>query len=265
MTTILIKSGGDIATGIAHRLHVSGYRVLITELREPTVIRRTVSFASAVYQGECKIEGITARCVSVGEVTDCLARSIIPVVIDPECKLADILRPAAIIDAILAKVNTGTTLQSAPVVIGIGPGFTAGRDVHAVIETMRGHDLGRVMTIGSATPNTGVPGEIGGYSSERLLRSPCEGLFSSVVAIGAVVSAGDVVAHVAGKPVVAQIGGVVRGLLFDGLAVTSGMKIGDIDPRCRREHCFTISDKARAVGGGALEALLRFSVLPQEY
>lgn len=262
MATVLIKSGGDIATGIAHRLHTSGYRVVITELAQPTVIRRPVSFASAVYQGQCQVEGVTAQRVSK-EQTQNLPRDIIPVIVDPECDCLEWFHPAAIIDAILAKINTGTTMQDAPVTVGVGPGFCAGNDVHAVVETMRGHDLGRVLLNGAAWPNTGVPGEIGGYSLERLLRAPCKGNFTAVVSIGDTVAAGDVVARVADQPVIAQISGVVRGLLFEGLAVEQGMKIGDIDPRCRREHCFTISDKARAVGGGVLEALLRFGVVPE--
>jgi xanthine dehydrogenase accessory factor len=262
MTTILIKSGGDIATGIAHRLHVSGYRVVITELPEPTVIRRMVAFAAAVYEQECQVEGVTAKCVGLAEVEGCLADGVIPVLVDPEGRTLFHLRPDAMVDAILAKCNTGSALVDAPVVIGIGPGFEAGRDVHAVVETMRGHDLGRVITNGFALPNTGQPGEIGGYSLERLLRAPCDGVFATVRVIGDTVAAGEVVARVAGQPVVAQIGGVLRGMLFDGLTVKTGMKIGDIDPRCCKEHCFSISDKARAVGGGVLEALLRHDVLP---
>lgn len=262
MTTILIKSGGDIATGIAHRLHRSGYRVVITELPNPTVIRRTVSFAAAVYQGECQVEGITAKCVSSSQAAS-LPRNIIPVMVDPNCESLALFRPAALVDAILAKVNTGTSREDAPVTVGVGPGFYAGRDVHAVVETMRGHDLGRVILDGPALPNTGTPGDIGGYTVERLLRAPCGGSFLAAVRIGDTVSAGDTVAEVAGQPVTAQIDGVVRGLLVDGLKVDKGMKIGDIDPRCRREHCFTISDKARAVGGGVLEALLYFGVMPR--
>ncbi|KYZ76938.1 hypothetical protein AXX12_01985 [Anaerosporomusa subterranea] len=262
MTTVLIKSGGDIATGIAHRLFVSGYQVVITELPEPTVIRRTVSFAAAVYQQQCQVEGVTAKCVSFSQAAECLSTGVIPVLVDPECRSLAQFQPAAVVDAILAKQNTGTQLADASLVIGIGPGFIAGRDVHCVIETMRGHDLGRVITDGSALANTGVPGEIGGYSLERLLRAPCDGVFTPIREIGNVVAAGEVVAQVSGQPVVAEISGVLRGLLFDRLVVRQGMKIGDIDPRCRREHCFTISDKARAVGGGVLEALLGHKVLP---
>lgn len=253
---VVVKGAGDIATGIAHRLVRSGFPVVTTELAQPTVIRRTVSFAEAVYAGSVVVEEIMALRILSKEVPQVLAEGKIPVVVDPEGGIIQELQPWAVVDAILAKRNTGTKISDAPVVVGVGPGFTAGVDVHAVVESMRGHYLGRVLHTGSAIPNTGVPGDIGGYTAERVLRAPCKGLFQAEKTIGTLVAKGDVVARVNQQPVVANIAGVLRGLLQGGLTVTEGMKIGDIDPRCLPEHCFTISDKARAIGGGVLEALL---------
>lgn len=253
---VIVKGGGDLATGIAHRLHRCGFAVVITEIAEPTVIRRSVAFANAVFTGEMTVEGVTAALASSDEVAACLGAGKLPVVVDPACSIRYQLKPWGLVDAILAKRNCGTTLQDASVVIGVGPGFTAGQDVHKVVETMRGHDLGRVITAGSAEPNTGIPGDIGGYTLERLVKAPCAGQFRAVRSIGDVVGVGEVLAYVADQPVIGEIAGVLRGLLHDGLTVTAGMKIGDIDPRAKVEHCWTISDKARAIGGGVLEALL---------
>ena len=254
---ILIKGAGDLATGTAHRLARCGFPVVMLEVPEPTVIRRTVAFAEAVFSRICVVEGITANLAdSPGEVQGIVDSGKIAVLVDPLGSAVNLLKPIAVIDAILAKRNLGTSITDAPAVIGLGPGFAAGVDVHAVIETQRGHDLGRVFFSGSAAPNTGIPGEIGGYSIERLLRSPGEGLFQGVREIGDLIEAGDLVAKVGDMPVYASISGVLRGLLRSGLSVASGFKVGDIDPRCTREHCFTISDKARSVAGGVLEAVL---------
>lgn len=253
---IVIKGAGDIATGIAHRLYRSGFPVVTTELSQPTVIRRTVAFAEAVYTGNIVVEEVTAVKTSMEGALEVVEEGKIPVVVDPTGAVIKKINPWAVVDAILAKKNTGTEITDAPVVVGVGPGFTAGVDVHMVIETMRGHYLGRVIHAGDAIPNTGLPGEIAGYTKERVLRAPCDGIFQAQQKIGAVVSAGQVVARVNQQPVVAAISGVLRGILHDGLTVETGMKIGDIDPRCQPEHCFTISDKAKAIGGGVLEALL---------
>lgn len=254
---VVIKGGGDLATGVAHRLHRAGMQVVVTELAQPTVIRRAVAVASAVYEGQVEVEGMVARLVaSDDEIRAALALGQVPVVIDPQGEVITRLRPTVVVDAIMAKRNTGTRITDAPIVIGLGPGFTAGVDVHAVIETNRGHNLGRVILSGSAEPNTGIPGPTMGYTIERVLRAPCEGLFKGERRIGDPVEAGEVVASVAGQPVVANISGVLRGLLADGVLVRAGMKVGDVDPRGVREHCFTISDKARAIGGGVLEAIL---------
>ena len=192
------------------------------------------------------------------EAESLLAQEVIPVLADPDCRCRQALRPDAEVDAILAKRNLGTAITDAPVVLALGPGFTAGVDCHGVVETMRGHDLGRLLTRGSAVPNTGVPGDVGGYTTQRIIRVPADGAFEPLAAIGQRVEEGQPVARVAGRTACAQLTGVVRGMLPAGLAVTAGMKAGDIDPRCRAEHCFTVSDKARAIGGGVLEGLLYF-------
>jgi xanthine dehydrogenase accessory factor len=253
---VVVKGGGDIATGIVHRLFRSGFDVVITEIDKPTVIRRTVAFAEAVYAGAACVEGLEAALAKEEDIGQLLASGKIPVLVDPKANLVRLLKPWAVVDAILAKKNMGTAVTDADVVIGIGPGFTAGQDAHAVVETMRGHDLGRVITQGIALPNTGIPGNIGGFTSERLIKAPNEGIFQAKRKIGDTVCQNDVVAYVDNAPVRAAISGVLRGILQNGLTVYKGMKVGDVDPRCRREHCFSISDKARAVGGGVLEALL---------
>ncbi len=255
---VVVKGGGDLATGVAHRLFRAGFAVIITEIARPTVIRRTVAFAAAVYDGQTTVEGVTAVLSKADDALAVVGRGAIPVLIDPRAACVDALRPAAVVDAIMAKANTGTALTDAPVVIGVGPGFTAGVDVRAVIETMRGHDLGRVITTGPAAADTGIPGEIGGYGRERLIQAPAAGVFKTAANIGDVVQTGAVVAYVGDTPVRAGIDGVLRGLLHDGLTVDKGLKVGDIDPRCQVDHCFSISDKARAIGGGVLEALLMF-------
>ncbi|HHW41654.1 MAG TPA: EF2563 family selenium-dependent molybdenum hydroxylase system protein [Syntrophomonadaceae bacterium] len=268
---VLIKGAGDLATGIAHRLHRCGFRVVMTEIEQPTVIRRTVSFAEAVYVGFNTVEGVTAQFVSDAlEAADVLKQGEIPVMTDPDAKIALQLKPGVVVDAIMAKKNTGTRISDAPLVIGLGPGFTAGIDVHAVIETKRGHNLGRVILEGCAEPNTGVPGDIDGYTSERLIKAPADGIFIPRFDIGSLVKAGEVVGFVDDHPVEAAITGVLRGLIRGGIRVTRGQKIGDIDPRSRVEYCFTISDKARAVAGGVLEAILLlgrsrlFDLLPSQ-
>ncbi|MEG6522310.1 selenium-dependent molybdenum cofactor biosynthesis protein YqeB [Desulfotomaculum sp. 1211_IL3151] len=253
---IVVKGAGDIATGIAYRLCRCGFRVVTTELSQPTVIRRTVAFAEAIYTGKMVVEEVTAVKAVGEEALSVVASGKIPVVVDPAGAVIKDIKPWAVVDAILAKRNTGTQIFDAPVVVGVGPGLRAGVDVHAVVESARGHYLGRVIHTGQAIPDTGFPGEVGGHTKERILRAPCSGVFRAESEIGAVIKAGEVVAMVNQQPVAATISGVLRGLLHDGLTVEHGMKIGDIDPRCQPDHCFTISDKARAIGGGVLEALL---------
>ena len=257
---VLIRGAGDIATGIALRLYRSGLRVVMTDLPRPTAIRRTVCFSQAIVLGETTVEGVRAvRADTASQALERLAEGAVPVLPDPALTCLTLLRPDALVDAILAKKNLGTHITDAPVVVGVGPGFTAGTDCHAVVETMRGHTLGRVIYDGAALPNTNIPGLIGGYAGERVLRAPADGVFHQILNIGDEVKAGDIAGEVDGQPMRCTIGGVLRGLLADGTPVHKGMKSGDVDPRCRPEYCTTASDKALAVGGGVLEAILHFS------
>lgn len=257
---VVIRGAGDIASGIALRLYRAGVRLVLTELPNPTAVRRTVCFSEAVRLGEVQVEGIVARLAHTPEEALALANQrVIPVLADPDGACIPLLKPDAVVDGILAKENLGTNKSMAPVVIAVGPGFTAGIDCHAAVETMRGHTLGRVMYKGSTMPNTGVPGNIGGYTVERVLRAPASGIFQSCIKIGAQVKVGDVAATINGQPMLCTIDGCLRGLLQDGIEVYEGMKCGDIDPRCKPEHCLSVSDKALAVGGGVLEALLHLT------
>ncbi len=262
---VLIKGAGDLATGIGARLFNAGYEIWMTELAVPTAVRRTVSFSRAVYEKEACIEGICAvRVDSIEAGEKVAAEGKIPILIDPDGKSVGELKPKVLVDAIIAKVNTGTEINDAGLVIGVGPGFSAGMDCHIVIETKRGHDLGRVITEGSAIPNTGVPGNIGGYTVERIIRATANGKFYPIAKIGDYVEAGDHIADCDDVPVYAKISGRVRGMLQEGVTVKEGMKAGDIDARCERAYCFTISDKARAIGGGVLEAVCRYEHLNRE-
>lgn len=254
---VVIRGAGDLATGCAVRLARSGFGLVLTELPSPTVVRRTVAFAEAVHAGEAVVEGVRARRArDANEARAIVAAGHVAVLVDPAGHVAAELGPAVVVDARMAKRNLGTSLADAEIVVGLGPGFRAGRDVHAVIETNRGHMLGAVILDGEAEPNTGVPGEIAGHDVERLLRAAGPGTLRSHRAIGDRVEAGAVVADVDGQPVRAQIAGILRGLIRDGTVVRQRQKVGDVDPRARREHCFTVSDKARAVAGGVLEAIL---------
>ncbi|OGK80386.1 MAG: hypothetical protein A2X52_20465 [Candidatus Rokubacteria bacterium GWC2_70_16] len=254
---VLVKGAGDLATGCAVRLARCGFAVVMTELGAPTAVRRTVAFSEAVHEGTVSVEGIRARLAQSPAAARRIARSgDVAVLVDPEDRARARLAPVAVVDARMAKRNLGTERGEAAAVIGLGPGFTAGLDVDAVIETNRGHALGSVILDGQAEPNTGVPGEIGGYATERLLRAPAAGRLRALRTIGDSVEAGAEVGDVEGQPVTAPIAGVLRGLIRDGSQVRAGQKIGDVDPRARPEHCFTVSDKARSVAGGVLEAIL---------
>jgi xanthine dehydrogenase accessory factor len=251
----LVKGAGDLATGVALRLFRSGFAVVMTELPRPTVVRRTVAFADAVYRGLTAVEGVeAARAEDLAQVRRLLAQGLVPVVVDPSAAVRRELRPLLLVDAVMAKRNLGTGIGDAPAVVALGPGFVAGRDVHAVVETSRGHCLGRVIWSGSAAPDTGVPGEIGGFTKERLLRAPAAGVFRGAREIGDEIVAGDLIGRVGDVSVRAQIDGVLRGLLYPGLEVATGFKLGDVDPRACREHCFEVSDKALAIAGGVVEA-----------
>ena len=256
---IIVRGAGEMATGTAYRLHRSGFfRLLMTEIEQPLTVRRTVSFSEAVYAGAWTVEGVQSiRIAEPGETYDVWERRMVPVIVDPGIRSKDDLRPDVIVDAILAKRNLGTTLDCAPLVIGLGPGFHAGRDVHYVVETDRGHNLGRVISDGTAAADTGIPGNIQGETIRRVLRAPKEGVFESGISIGTTVDAGQIVGNVAGEPVRAEMKGVLRGLIRPGTFVQKGLKIGDVDPRGEIAHCTTISEKARAIGGAVLEAILR--------
>jgi xanthine dehydrogenase accessory factor len=262
---VAVKGAGDLASGVIHRLIRAGFAVMAAELPEPTVVRRTVAFAEATALGRVTVEDVTAcLATSPSEIAVALAQGQVPIVIDPGGAMLRQMQPVVLVEATVSKRNSGVSQADAPVVIALGPGYEAGKDVHAVIETQRGHNLGRVYLHGSAAANSGVPGAIGGYTVERLLRAPCAGIIQGVRQIGDSVARGESVAVIktsAGGdeqtvPVIAAIDGVMRGLVRDGLHVTPGMKVGDIDPRAVRAHCFTISDKSRAIAGGVLEAML---------
>lgn len=255
----IIRGAGDIASAIALRLHKCGVTVIMTEVERPLTVRRTVAFSEAIHSGKTQVEGVVG--VRAESVDDALRRAlegVVPVLVDPKCSCIW-LEPDVLVDAILAKRNVGTTIGMAPIVIGVGPGFTAGDDCHAVVETMRGHTLGRVYYDGSALPNTAVPGLIGGFAGERVLRAPSDGTFREVASIRDHVEAGQAVAYVDDVPVIATLTGTLRGLLAGGTHVTKGLKCGDIDPRDEASHCETVSDKGLAVAGGVLEAILHLS------
>lgn len=254
---VLIRGGGEMATGIAHRLHRCHMRVLITEITMPTSVRRNVAFAEAVYKGAHTVEGVEAvRAASCDEAYMAWKRNQIPVFVDPEASIREILKPVVIVDAIMAKKNGVARLTDAPVVIGVGPGFTAGFNVHAVVESNRGHHLGRVIWDGAAETDTGIPSSVDGYTASRVLRAPRSGTFNALRAIGDVIATGEPVAHVNGELIKAEISGQIRGLLRNGIQVQQGSKAGDIDPRGERGYCDSISDKSRAIAGGVLEAVL---------
>jgi len=255
---VCVRGGGDIASGVAWRLFQCGFRVFITEIPKPMAVRRKVSFCEAVHDGHAEVEGVEALLIhgpsDTGPVWD---KGRIPLLIDPECEIAKTMKPDIIVDAILAKKNIGTAVNDAPLVIALGPGFEAGRDSDFVVETNRGHNLGRLLTGGSAEPDTGVPGPVHGFTVDRVIRAPCEGIWECDLKIGEIVKKGDVVGSVGTEAATARINGVLRGVIRPGTPVRRGLKIGDIDPRGRKEYCHTISDKALAISGGVLEGILK--------
>lgn len=255
--TVIVRGGGDLATGIIYRLWRVGCRVLSLEVERPLVVRRTVSVAQAVFDGQCHVEEMPVRRIS--SLDEFGSRNVISVMVDPYGDSIDAVRPSVLVDATMVKRNLGTHIDMAPLVVGVGPGFTAGVDVHCVVETKRGHYLGRLITEGAAIPNTGIPGMEMGYTTERLLRAPSDGYVAPVGEIGSHVEPGDIVARVTGVPVKANIAGVLRGLIHPSVYVTRGLKIGDVDPRDEYSHCFSITDKALAIAGGVLEALMTYS------
>lgn len=263
---ILIRGAGDLATGIASRLYGAGHKLLMTEIEVPLTVRRTAALSRAVYEGRAQVEemlGILAE--ERTEAEEIMAQGDIAVMVDEEAACREWFQPDVIVDAILAKKNLGTRITDAPFVIAAGPGFTAGKDCNCVVETKRGHTLGNVIWKGSAIPNTGVPGNVAGYTIERLIRAVADGSLEPRVQIGDHVETGDIVALTGGVPVYAQMTGIVRGMLQAGVQVKKDLKIGDIDARAELSHCYTISDKARAIGGGVLEAVSGFEKMKDEF
>ncbi len=263
---VLIRGAGDLATGIASRLYGAGHQILMTEIEIPLTVRRTVALSRAVYEGSAQVEemtGVLAKDQTGAETA--ISDGNIAVMVDEEASCRRWFRPDVIVDAILAKRNLGTRITDAPFVIGVGPGFTAGADCNCVIETKRGHTLGNIIWSGSAIPNTGVPGNVAGYTVERLIRAEADGALEPKVQIGDHVEKGATVAVTGGAPVYAQMTGIVRGMLQAGVQVRKNLKIGDIDARAEVSHCYTISDKARAVGGGVLEAVTGFERMKDKF
>ena len=282
-TLIVVRGAGDLATGTIIKLVKSGYAIIVLETETPAAIRRTVSFSEAVYAGKQQVEDVSSVLARTPQEAYEIARRGIPaILVDPEGDSIGLLHPAAVIDAILAKKNLGTHREMAPVTIALGPGFSAGTDVDVVVETKRGHDLGRLIYEGTAAPNTGIPGVIAGYGAERVMHAPASGILHVKAQIADIVEKGAVIAVIEpeqtmreahrengksaapcteGVPVYASLSGLLRGLIRDGYPVTTGMKIADIDPRANeRENCYKISDKARCIAGGVLEALLHAGV-----
>jgi len=257
--TIVIKGAGEIASAVAWRLYMANmHKILMLETDNPLAVRREVSFCEAVHGGHKTVEKVDA--VRVGELSDIFQdweQGKIAVASDPRWRLLEKIRPDLVVDAILAKRNLGTRMQEADLVIGLGPGFSAGNDVHLVIETNRGHNLGRIITAGPAESNTGIPGIIGGFAEERVLRAPIDGKFKARRSIGDHVKANETIGFVQQTAIHATIGGVIRGLIRSDTSVTRGLKIGDVDPRGQASNCYTISDKSRAIGGAVLEAVMR--------
>lgn len=268
---IICRGGGDLATGIVHRLFRAGFPVLVLETDSPAAIRRQVSFSEAVYDGTATVEGVTAERIASADrasVNHVLEEGRVPLLVDPEGSFIPLLKPDIVVDAIIAKKNLGTAKEMAPLVIGVGPGFTAGEDVDLVVESMRGHNLARIFTTGSALPNTGIPGNIGGFTKERVLHAEAAGYMKNIRQIGDIVEKGEEIARIYEKmtedgtfsgsyvSVEASISGMIRGLIREGYHFQKGFKIADIDPReSELANCFTISDKARSIGGSVLEAV----------
>ena len=254
---VVIRGGGDIATGIAHRLHRSGFRILMLEIENPTMIRRKVSFGEAIFEGQIVVEDVKAvRTYRLEDIYEIWNQGHIPIMVDKECSIINKLSIDILVDGTLIKKNMGNNKEMAAITVGVGPGFNAGEDVDVVIETDRGHDLGKLIFRGYAKPDTGVPGKILGYDVERVIRAPCEGIIENLLEIGDMVKKDEIIAYVNGISVISKIDGVLRGIIKNKSRVKKDFKIADVDPRGIKEYCFTISDKARAIGGGVLEAIL---------
>jgi len=256
---VLMRGGGDLASGVALRLHRIGINLIITELAQPMAVRRLVSFSNAVFEGQVDVEGVTAVCVdTLGDAQAALGQNQIPVIVDPTCEILQkaLFDIRALIDARMTKKAPDLGMDAAPFVIGLGPGFVAGENCQAVIETNRGHSLGRVIWEGAPEKDTGIPGKVSTFRAERVLRAPIDGVIAAKKTLGEHVTAGELIAQVNGEPILAPFGGVLRGLLHDGILVHRGMKVGDVDPRDDPSYAWLVSQKSFAIAGGVLEALL---------
>ena len=253
---VLIKGGGEVASAVAHKLACSQFKICLTEVAQPIAVSRGVSFCEAIYDGEKEVDGVVAKLVTLEDIASTWGENKLPILVDPQARVKNYLHPDIIIDAIMAKKNLGTKIADAPLVIGLGPGFCVGRDVHMVIETNDSESLGKVILTGEAEPDTGIPLNVGGLTKERVLRSPSRGLFRSNKKLGDLVNAGDTVAWVDNDPVKAKIDGVVRALIRDGLEVDENAKLGEVDPRRNKELYYSIRPRTRAIAGGVLEAIL---------
>lgn len=257
---VVVRGAGDLATGVIYNLYQAGFKVVATEMETPLVVRRTVALAEAIYQGKYTVEDVTARRINnFAKIEEVLADDEVPVIVDPEAEVIDAWQPNVVVDAIMAKRNVGSQIDDGELVIGLGPGFTAKKDVDVVIETNRGHNLGRIIEEGQAQSNTGIPGKIAGYGKKRVLHSPIEGKFSSEREIGEQISSGEIFGCVGETVITAEVDGIIRGLLKSDIDIKQGIKLGDIDPRGIEEYCYTISDKARAIGGAVITAILLLS------
>lgn len=260
--TVVIRGAGDVATGIGYRLHRCGYKVLHLDIEKPMVIRRTVAFTEAIFHGEGEVDGV--KCVKVEDlagIEKAWEEDKVPVMIDPQAQIVKILKPDVVVDAIIAKKNRGMTRDMARTTIAVGPGFVAGKDVDVVVESNRGHFLGSIILEGSAAANTGEPGNIGGFTLERVIRANADGTLRHVRDIGDMVKKGDPIADIEGTIVEASIDGMLRGMITDGTEVFEGLKIADVDPRGEKMYCYTITEKARAIGGAVLEGILHMEKL----
>ncbi len=255
---IIVRGGGDIATGTIHKLYRSGFPVVVLETQNPSTIRRKVAFSEAMYEKETIVEGVICkRAEHFNQINEILSEGKIPIIQDENCDILQYIKPMALVDGILAKKNLGTKKEMAPITVALGPGFKAGVDVDAVIETQRGHDLGRILWEGDAAKNTGIPGIIGGYGKERVIHSPATGMINAISHISDTVTKGQAIAFIGETKVEASIDGILRGMIKDGYPVVKGLKIADIDPRIEeKKNCFTISDKARCIAGSVLESIL---------
>ncbi len=260
--TVVIRGAGDVATGIGHRLHRCGYKVLHLDIEKPLVIRRTVAFTQAIFSGEGEVDGV--KCIKVNNLEDIKKawdNDYVAVMIDPKGEILEALKPDVVVDAIIAKKNIGTNKSMARTTIGVGPGFVAGEDVDVVVESNRGHFLGSIILEGSAAPNTGEPGNIGGFTSERVIRAGADGAIENVKSIGDIVKKGEPIAYIGDTVVEASLDGMLRGLISNHSDVFKGLKIADVDPRGEKEYCYTITEKARAIGGAVLEGILHMEKL----